>query len=594
MEVSNPRSQNHRVLWSPVSQFTLSDRPAGDKNGYAMRPFPTVRLSSDRTMPRSRLGPLAIESKLGDHPSTSTVWRAIHVQLKKGIAVKVFSAPFGGTPEARRLFADEWERLKMLSHPGIAKCYGGGFEETDAYLAYELIDGDTLSCQIERTSRLSWENALEIGQGLADTLEYLHGQGVIHGAICPDKIVVAGFAPVLLDVRIDRFGSPFRSSRPPSIDQVSRQAPELMTAEAGKLTAPCTTSSDLYALGALLYHAITGRMPIDGDTMQDIRANSLTQVPQSPASIVFDCPVWFDKLIMRLLEKDPANRPPTATAVKLALAEVRKRSLSRAGVAEHASSGFSPLQVTNQRDKDEARTLLGRGVVDLNASEKEEVPDATVWHDQPWLLLGGLVLLLMLLAYVAWPASEATLRARAERLMAIDTRSAWSDAENQPLREILVRFPEGPNAEWAQEQIDRINVRQFLHQLSVKIKSNLPIKDQGELLHKQAQQFWSDGEVEKAMDKYRSMVTVLGDDPDYKTAVDAARHQIDVLERDPLMNSDAAKIVQAKLDEADQMVSEDRLDDAKKIWDSIIELYGDNNELQPLIEIAQTRLSEFE
>ena len=54
-------------------------------------------------MPRSRLGPLAIEAKLGDHPSQSSVWRAIHVQLKRAVAVKVFAAPFGGTPEARAL-----------------------------------------------------------------------------------------------------------------------------------------------------------------------------------------------------------------------------------------------------------------------------------------------------------------------------------------------------------------------------------------------------------------------------------------------------------------------------------------------------------
>ncbi|MCA9136800.1 MAG: serine/threonine protein kinase [Planctomycetales bacterium] len=545
-------------------------------------------------MPRSRLGPLAIESKLGDHPSTSTVWRAIHVQLKKAIAVKVFSAPFGGTPEARRAFADEWERLKLLSHPCVAKCYGGGFEETDAYLAYELIEGDTLSCQIERTTRLSWENALEIGQGLAEALEYLHSQGVVHGAICPDKVIVSGFAPVLLDVRIDRYGSPFRSQRPPSVDHATRQAPELMAPVAGALTAPCTTSSDLYALGALLYHAITGRLPIEGDTIQEIRSNASTQIPQSPASIVLDCPVWFDKLIMQLLEKDPVNRPPTATAVKLALAEVRKRSLSRTGVAEHASSGFSPLQVTSQREKDEARTILGRGVVDLNAAEEEETPDATVWHDQPWLLLGGLAVLLMLLAYVAWPASEATLRSRAEKLMAQDTRSAWSEAENQPLRELLMRFPDGPNAEWAQQQIDRINVRQFLHQLSVKIKSNLPIKDQGELLHKQAQQFWADEEYEKAIEKYRSMVTVLGDDPEYKVAVDAARHQIGILEQDPHMNSDAAKIVRAKLDEADKLAAEERIEEAETIWESLIELYGDNPNLQSLIDVAKTRLLEID
>lgn len=541
-------------------------------------------------MPRSRLGPLAIETKLGDHPSTSTVWRAVHVQKKKAIAVKVFSAPFGGTPEARRTFATEWERLKMLSHPGVAKCFGGGFEETDAYLAYELIEGETLSSQIERSGRLSWENALEIAQGIADALEYLHANGVVYGAIAPEKIIVTGFAPVLVDLRFDRFGSPFRSTRPPSIDQTARLAPETITSGTDNAPQPFNASSDLYGLGALLYQLITGRLPISGDTMQEVRANTQTQIPEAVASIVLECPVWFDKLIMQMLEKDPSSRPPTATAVKLALAEVRRRSLSRAGVAEHASSGFSPLQVTSQQEKDEARTLLGRGVVDLDAEDEDESPDTTVWHDQPWLLFGGLLLLLVLLAYVAWPASEASLKSRAERLIALDTRASLAEAEDQPLRKILMRFPDGPNAHWAQEQIDRINALQFLHQLSIKIKNDLPIKNQGELLHKQAQQLSANGDFTKAIDKYSSMVTVLGSDPDYATAVDAARHQIAILEKKSEGENDASKIVQTQLDKADLLLADNQVVEAKKIWDSLVELYGDNSDLKPLIDRARQRL----
>ena len=542
-------------------------------------------------MPRSRLGPLAIESKLGDHPSASTVWRAIHVQLQRAIAVKVFSAPFGGTPEARKTFADEWERLKQLSHPGIAKCYGGGFEETDAYLAHELIEGETVASQLERSGKLSWENVLDIAEGLADALEYLHGQGIVHGAINTDKLIMAGFAPVLLDPRVERFDSPFRSARPPTVEEVSCQAPELIAPPHGGAGQSCQPSSDLYAMGALLYRCVTGRLPISGDTIQQVRANAQSETPSSVASIVLQCPVWFDKLIMQMLEKDPALRPANASAVKMALAEVRRRSLSRAGVAEHVSSGFSPLQVTNQKEKDEARTLLGRGIVDLEKADEEEIPDATVWHDQPWFLLGGLVLILALLAYVAWPASEASLRARAERLIELGTRSALAEAEDQPLRELIVRFPDGPNADWAKQQIDRINVKQFLHQLSVKIRNNLPIKKQGELLHKQAQRFAEDGDYAQAIEKYRSMVTVLGDDPDYEVAVNAARYQIEVLQQNAAGDSDAAKIIQAKLDEADALMAEDRAEEAREIWSSLVELYADNSELQPLVKIAEKRLA---
>ena len=295
-------------------------------------------------MPRSRLGPLAIESKLGDQPSQSTVWRAIHVQHKKAVAVKVFAVPFGGTPEARKSFIDEWERLKGLQHPSIAKCFGGGFEETDAYLAYELVEGQTMAAQLERAGRMSWENALEIAQGLTEALEYLHSQQIAFGTLVPDKVMIAGLSPVLLDVRIDRLASPFRSARPPMVDELARQAPELIASAGHTTSTQGSSASDLYSLGALLYHAITGRLPISGESVEQIRSNAATEVPVSPSSIVLECPVWFDKLIMQLLEKNPAQRPVTAVAVRMALAEVRKRALSRSGVAEHVSRGLVPCR----------------------------------------------------------------------------------------------------------------------------------------------------------------------------------------------------------------------------------------------------------
>ena len=168
-------------------------------------------------MPRSRLGPLAIESKLGDHPSQSSVWRAIHVQRKRAVAVKIFAAPFGGTPEAREEFSNEWERLKQLQHPALVRCFGGGFEDSEAYLAHELIEGPTLSSELEQRTRLSWEAVLDLAEPLADALNYLHEREIVYGGLQPDKILFAGLSPVLIDVRIDRVHSVYRSTRPPNL-----------------------------------------------------------------------------------------------------------------------------------------------------------------------------------------------------------------------------------------------------------------------------------------------------------------------------------------------------------------------------------------
>ena len=534
-------------------------------------------------MPRSRLGPLAIESKLGDHPSQSCVWRAIHVQLKRSVAVKVFSAPFGATPEARAAFAAEWTKLKTITHPAIAKCYGGGFEETDAYLAYELIEGETLESELSRRSRLSWESVLDMAQSIVEALDYLHSQDMLHGALYPDKVIFAGLSPVLVDVRAERHDTPYRTGRPPSSSEVSLLPPEILMDPSAH-----SPHSDLYMLGSMMYLAVTGRTPAVGDTIEQISSSVQTDVPESPASIVLDCPVWLDKLIMHLLQKDPSARPHGTAAVKLALAEVRKRSMSRTGVAEHASSGFSPLSVTNEDDRDIARKLLGR---DALSSDDTPVQESVAWHDRPLVLIGGLVLIAAIFAYVLWPLSEDNMRSRAETLMNEGTKTSMMHAKNSYLVPMIDRFPDGEHTDWAAEQIDQVEMLQAESALEKKLKRNLPLKDEAERLYAEASQYERFGDSATALDQYRSMVTLLADDPQYKAFVNLARRQIGKIESDGSSDDEASRIIQSKLDQALQLQAKGKVVSARKIWYSVVELYGNNDKVAPLVAQAQEQLA---
>jgi hypothetical protein len=521
-------------------------------------------------MPRSRLGPLAIESKLGDTPSTSHVWRAVHVQLQRAVAVKIFPSPFGATPEARADFAAEWETLKKIDHPAIVRCYGGGFEETDAYLAYELIDGETLASQMDRRSKLSWESVLDLAEPMADALAYLHQREIVHGALDPTKILYTGLSPVLLDVRLNRFESAFRINRPRTADEIEYVAPEVL-----KDPASLSPQSDVYSLGAVMYHALTGRPAVPG-------AN------ESPAAITMECPIWLDKAVMQMLAVDPAVRPRGAQAVKLALAEVRKRSMSRAGAAEFVSRGFSPLNVNDQKERDEARVLLGQGALEFD----DDTPiEATAWHDKPWVLIGGLLLLVGLFAYVLWPLNEDQMRAKAEVLLAEETRNSMHQAKVSYLEPMLEKFPDGQHSVWAKEQIDRVEMVQAEHALSVKLNRNLPLKNEGERLFAEASQYERFGDSAAALDRYRSMVTLLGDDPQYRPFVNLARRQIAAIENQGVELDEAARIITAKLQEADQLQEAGQVVAARQIWYGVVELYGNNENVAPLVARAQQRLA---
>ena len=534
-------------------------------------------------MPRSRLGPLAIEAKLGDHPSQSSVWRAIHIQMKKAVAVKVFSATFGGTPESRAKFAAEWTKLKAIVHPAIARCYGGGFEDSDAYLAYELIEGETLASELSRRTRLSWESVLDMAEPIVEALDYLHKKELVYGVLQPDKVIFAGLSPVLIDVRVDRTDTPYRTGRPPSPDEVAMLPPEL-------IEDPIAHShrTDLFMLGSLMYLAVTGRRPASGESIEEIAQSVTSEMPPSPASVVMDCPVWLDKLIMHLLQRDPAARPHGTAAVKLALAEVRRRSMSRAGVAEHASSGFSALSVTDQQDRDVARKLLGRDTLSFDDEAAEE---PIAWHDRPIVLIGGLLMIAAIFAFVLWPLSEDTMKVRAEDLMASGTRTSMMQAKNSYLEPMVNRFPDGKHFLWAHEQIDRVEMLQAEHALEIKMKRNMPLQDEAERLYAEASQFERFGDTATALDQYRSMVTLLGDAPQYKTFVNLARRQIGRIESEGSDGDEASRIIQAKLDQAAQLQADGKVIAARKIWYSVVELYGNNDKVAPLVGRSQNSLA---
>ncbi len=533
-------------------------------------------------MPRSRLGELAIESKLGDHPSQSSVWRAIHVKLKRAVAVKVFATPFGGTPEARAQFATEWKTLQSLSHPAIAKCYGGGFEDSDAFLAYELIEGETLAMQLSHRSRLPWENVLEMSEPLIDAIEFLHDRGIVYGALQPDKVIFSGLSPVLIDIRSDRFASPYRTSHPPTQTELAMMPPEV-----AKDPAAFSPRGDLYGFGALLYLSVTGRPPIIGETIEEVAENIAHSTPPTPASIVLDCPIWLDKLIMQLLEKDVSRRPLSAGSVKLALSEVRRRAMSRTGVAEHASSGFSALRVTDQGDLDAARRLLGKD--DLEIDDEDPV-DESAWHDKPLVLIGGLALMFAIFGYVLWPLNEDQMRARAEKLLGNRTSNSMKQAKDSFLEPMIRRFPNGDHTVWAQEQIDQVEMLGAEHALAVKIKHNLPLKDEAERLYADASRYERFGDTATALDKYRSLVTLLGDNSDYRPFVNLAHRQIGVIESNDQGDDEASRMIRAKLKQAQELHDQGKTIAAKKIWYSVVELYENNEKVAPLVVKAQQQL----
>ncbi len=239
---------------------------------------------------KSRMGPFALEAPISPPKSSGQLYRGIHLEQRKLAALRIFPIPMGLTPESRQAFAEQLEQLKRLRHPGIVRCYGGGFDGRAAYLAYELVDGENLASLVSRRQRLPWDTVLDFSQQLVEALQYAHQLGWVHGRIGPSKIlVVEGRQLKLADWRRPAIASML--DKPRTAAEMHFTAPENLDGS------PANEKSDLYALGAAMYLMLTGAPPYAELTEADLPARiAAADVPNVGAQVL-DCPVWLTAIV---------------------------------------------------------------------------------------------------------------------------------------------------------------------------------------------------------------------------------------------------------------------------------------------------------
>ncbi|AMV33073.1 Serine/threonine-protein kinase PknA [Pirellula sp. SH-Sr6A] len=532
-------------------------------------------------MTRSRIGPLALEAPLGG--PNSHIYRAIHVQQRSQVAVRVFPMPMGMTPESKQEFAANLEKIKTLKHPGVVRCYGGGFDAKDAYLVYELVEGESLDHALERRERLPWETVLDYGLQLCEALQRAHEAGWIHGRIRPDKVLLTLGGEV---AKLNEIWQGPAATHPPRPEDLAYQSPEQVEGK-GKLEVAC----DLYSLGATLYHALTGRPPFAGANAGMVRQAILVQDVEPVAAQVFDCPVWLSAIVEQLMHKDPLKRPYSATATSLALREAQKRATSGVAVVQHAVSGFSPLQMNV--DKDEAEKILGRKKKKKRSKRDEEYDDSPAMLERPLVLVGILLFIVATIGYFLMPLSEKTLRYRAELFLAQEDVGSLNEARDRYLIPLIERFPESESATWAEERLIEIEMVNAEQKMQSNRRFGREPSSEGERKFVEANRFEQFGDRVTALDKYKAIVSLLKNEEKERPFVNLARRQIEKIESSPPDADELRRFLQEKLNEADKKYGSGDLLSAKQIWEGIVSLYNGNKEMLSLVERAQGRLEKL-
>lgn len=288
------------------------------------------------------------------------ILRARDRRLGREVAVKEL---LGATPDARARFEREARITARLQHPAIVNIYEAGtFADGSPFYAMKLVAGTSFDKVIERTEPAARLGLLPIVLAIADALAYAHSRNVIHRDLKPHNILVGEFGETVVidwglakDLSPDAADDSHSPSRPDqrvrpdqgeTIEGSVMGTPAYMPREqaAGD---PVDARADVYAIGAILYKALTGKTPYVGKTAQEILDAVLREPPVALEKIAPETPVDLRTIVARAMARDRANRYPSAGE----LADDLRRYQTGQLVASHEYSSWQLMRRFIRRNR---------------------------------------------------------------------------------------------------------------------------------------------------------------------------------------------------------------------------------------------------
>lgn len=281
---------------------------------------------------------------------TGRVFQARDTVTGDRVAVKLLHFPLSSVHEAVRRFAREFEVTSRIDHPNVVRAIAFGQEDSGAlegthWLVLELVEGRRLS-EVLASGPVGVDRAARIALEVARALQAAHAHGVVHRDIEPSNVVLSRSkgkdVAKVLDFGVARVfqGDESLTGFGVRLGTAEYMSPEYI--EAGELD----ERSDLYALGVLLYALLTGLPPFVGPALKVMQEHVTAPVPP-PSSRTAGLPPWLDDLVVRLLAKNPAQRPANANEI-VALLELKMPEVAEEVSQERrASAEFASLPPTD-------------------------------------------------------------------------------------------------------------------------------------------------------------------------------------------------------------------------------------------------------
>ncbi len=287
-------------------------------------------------LPGAEIAGCRIEAVAG-RGGMGIVYRATQLSLGRPVAVKLIASDRAGDPGFRERFERESRVAAAIDHPNVIPVYAAGEESGHLYLVMRYVKGTDLQHLLARERCLPADRVAAIAGQIGAALDAAHAVGLVHRDVKPANVLLGGEHAYLADFGLSQvMGTETRlTSTGQWIGTVDFMAPEQFSGE------EVDGRADVYALGCVLYNALTGEVPYPRGTVPATMLAHLHDEPPRPSRATAGLPSGFDRVIARALAKDPEARYPSAGDLGravLAAAEGRPVTESERVVARGAAA----------------------------------------------------------------------------------------------------------------------------------------------------------------------------------------------------------------------------------------------------------------
>jgi serine/threonine protein kinase len=319
------------------------------------------------------------------------VYAASDVRLGRAVAIKVIRPDLAGARAFVDRFRSEGTALAKFRHPGIVPIYDIREHDGLIYYVMPLIEGETVRARLEKHGRIAPKETQRILIELCDCLTATHRGGIVHRDIKPDNVILEGLLgkALLMDFGIAKTVRELEEST----GGMLMGTPTYMSPEQVSGDSLLDHRSDLYSVGVMAYHMLTGKPPFQGGSAHAVLAGHVTDRPEPIRKRHPSVPRELAEAVERCLEKLPEDRFQSAAELSIALQSVVFASdvqLDEPAPANYAMPFFAGLSV-------ECAAFAALGIRPMFIA----LSSAELWY-----MAGGFGVLAILLSPVARAATE--------------------------------------------------------------------------------------------------------------------------------------------------------------------------------------------